>query len=53
MTETLDAALDALRRQQFYEQMAQAESELRQDGESWDEYLRERNQWLDTGLESA
>jgi len=53
MTETLDAALDALRRHQFYEQMAEAESELRQDGDSWDEYVRERDQWLDAGLESA
>lgn len=53
MTATLDAALEALRRQQFYEQMARSESDLRKDGDSWDEYLRERDEWLDAGLDSA
>jgi len=47
MTETLDAALEALRRDQFYRQMADAETSLRTDPAGWQTYLDERNRWLD------
>ena len=53
LTETLDAALEALKRQQFYEQMAQAEADLREEGDSWDDFVRERDAWLEAGLGSA
>lgn len=46
MAETLDEALESLRRQRFYEEMAQAEQCLHQDPENWGTYLRERDQWL-------
>ena len=47
MTDTLDAALEALRREQFYRSMVAAEAELRSDPEAWAEYLSERDAWLD------
>lgn len=53
MAETFDAAMKALRRELFYEQMAQAETALQADESSWSEFVLERNQWLDAGLESA
>jgi len=53
MSETFDAAMKALRRELFYEQMAQAESALQADEAAWAEFILERNQWLDAGLESA
>jgi len=53
MAETFDAAMTALRRELFYEQMATAETALQEDGASWSDFVTERNQWLDAGLESA
>ncbi len=50
MTETLDAALEALRRDDFYRAMATAEQELRNDPEAWGEFEQERNAWLDAKL---
>ena len=47
MTETLDAALEALRRDQFYRDMAEAESSLRADPAHWAAHLAERDAWLD------
>ena len=52
MTETLDAALEALRRDQFYRSMAAAEAELRSDPVAWAEYLAERDAWLGAELAS-
>lgn len=46
MTETLDAALESLRRDQFYRDMAAAESSLRAQPEAWTRYLAERDAWL-------
>lgn len=53
MTDTLDAALLALKRELFYEQMSKAEASLRSDAAAWDDFVRERDQWLEAGLESA
>lgn len=50
MAETLDAALEALRREQFYRSMATAEGELRSDPEAWADYLSERDAWLGADL---
>lgn len=47
MAETLDAALDALRREQFFADMHAAEQRLRDDPAQWEAYLAERDQWLD------
>jgi predicted DNA-binding protein len=46
MTETLDAALEALRRDQFYRSMVAAEAKLRSDPDAWAEYAAERDSWL-------
>lgn len=50
MADTLDAALEALRRNHFYEAMAQAESTLRADPTRWAEYAAERDAWLNADL---
>lgn len=50
MTETLDDALESLRRDQFYRSMAEAEAELRSSPDAWAEYLAERDTWLSTEL---
>lgn len=50
MTDTLDAALEALRRDQFYRSMAAAEAELRADPDAWAEYAAERGAWLGADL---
>ena len=52
MTETLDAALEALRRDHFYASMAVAEEALRADPESFAAYVRERDAWLNADLGS-
>ena len=52
ITETLDAALEALRRDQFYASMAAAEETLRADPESFATYVRERDTWLNADLGS-
>lgn len=53
MAETFDAALTALRRELFYEQMARAETAPQADEAAWSDFTLERTQWLDAGLESA
>ena len=50
MTETLDAALEALRRNEFYRLMADTELELRSDAEAWAGFAHDRNQWLGAKL---
>jgi hypothetical protein len=50
MTDTLDAALEALRREEFYRGMALAEVALRADPAAWGEYVVERDQWLEPDL---
>lgn len=46
MADTLDAALEALRRSEFHRGMADAERALREDPEAWADYQRERDAWL-------
>jgi hypothetical protein len=53
MAETLDAALESLRRQQFFEAMATAEAQLRSDPVAWEAYVRDRNVWLNPDLAST
>lgn len=43
--EVLSKALDAYRRQLFFEQMNAGYAELRADPEAWAEHLAERRQW--------
>jgi hypothetical protein len=50
MAETLDAALEALRRDLFYREMAAAESALRARPEEWLSFVAERDAWLSTDL---
>ena len=50
MTDTLDAALESLRRERFYEEMAAAEQRLRADPAAWNTYARERDAWLNPDL---
>ena len=50
---TLDAALESLRRDDFYRRMAEAEDRLRSDPEAWGSYQRERGEWLDADLGST
>lgn len=50
MADTLDAALESLRRERFYEEMAAAEQRLRADPAAWETYVRERESWLDPDL---
>lgn len=52
MVDTLDAALDALKRELFYTQMAEAEDRLRSRPAEWDEFTAERAQWLDAPLDA-
>lgn len=52
MADTLDAALESLRRERFYEQMADAEQRLRADPAAWSEYTSERDAWLNADLAS-
>jgi hypothetical protein len=47
MIDTLDAALEALRRREFFADMALAEERLRQDPAAWAEYQAESAAWLD------
>lgn len=50
MTDTLDAALESLRRDVFYRQMADAESALRNDADGWARYVADRDAWLTADL---
>lgn len=51
MTEILDKALDAYRRQLFFEQLNAGYAALRADPEAWAEELRERKLWDATLLD--
>jgi predicted transcriptional regulator len=50
MTEALDAALESLKREQFYREMASAEAALRNDPSGWERYIEERDNWLNADL---
>ena len=50
MTETLDSALESLRRDQFYCEMAAAESALSAQPDEWARYITERDAWLTADL---
>ena len=50
MSATLDDALEALRRLDFYAKMAAAEAELRSDPVAWGDYVAERDSWLEPDL---
>lgn len=41
-----DDALEAVRRQSSYEEMASAEAMLRADPAAWTAYAQERDEWL-------
>ena len=45
MMDVLDKALDAYRRQLFFEQLNAGYAELRADREAWAEHLAERKLW--------
>lgn len=53
MAETLDAALESLRRERFYEEMASAEQRLRADPVAWASYVFERDAWLNPDLTAS
>lgn len=50
MADTLDAALESLRREQFYVEMQAAEARLRTDRTAWAAYVGERDSWLNPDL---
>ena len=50
MADTLDAALEALRRDVFYRSMSDAEDTLRSDSARWESYTSERDAWLNADL---
>ncbi len=53
MADTLDAALESLRRERFYSGMAEAEHRLRGDSAAWEAYVRERDVWLSGDLTAS
>ena len=53
MSDTLDDALEALRRDQFYRDMADSEAVLRSDEGGWAQYTAEREAWLNPDLAQA
>lgn len=53
MADTLDAALESLRRVRFYEVMAAAQQRLRDDPDAWADYTRERDEWLSPDLSDS
>ena len=53
MTDTLDAALESLRRERFYAAMAAAEQKLRNDTDAMRGYRSERDQWLNPDVAQA
>ena len=53
MGDTLDDALEALRRDQFYRDMADSEAALRSDEGGWAQYTAERKAWLNPDLAQA
>ena len=50
MAETLDAALESLRREQFFSEMASAEASLQANPQDWQPYAAERERWLNADL---
>jgi len=50
MADTLTDALEALRRNEFYSEMARAEAALREDPAAWAQYSAERDVWLNSDL---
>lgn len=50
MAQALDDALEALRRDHFYQGMADAEATLRSNPVRWAEYVAERDAWLNADL---
>lgn len=50
MADTLDAALESLRRERFYEEMAAAERRLGSDPDALAAYVDERDAWLSPDL---
>jgi hypothetical protein len=50
MTETFDAALESLRRDQFYRAMADAEARVHADPARHAPYLADRETWLAADL---
>ena len=50
MADTFDAALESLRRDQFYKEMADADAKLRADPERLAAYQAERDAWLTADL---
>lgn len=53
MANTLDDALEALRRDQFYRDMAGSEAALRNDEGGWAQYTAEREAWLNPDVAQA
>ncbi|MGD9793707.1 MAG: hypothetical protein AB7V43_09520 [Acidimicrobiia bacterium] len=45
LTDTLRDALEALRREEFYESLARSEDALRADPAAWADYLVEAEMW--------
>jgi hypothetical protein len=52
MSATLDDALEALRRVEFYARMAAAERDLQSDPAQWAAHVAERDEWLNPDLAS-
>lgn len=52
MADTLTDALEALRRNEFYSEMARAEAALQADPAAWAQYNAERDAWLNSDLAS-
>lgn len=50
MADTFDAALEALRRDDFYRAMSDAEHRLQSDPVAWAQYTDERDRWLNAEL---
>jgi hypothetical protein len=50
MSDTFDAALATLRREQFYVEMAAAETALRADPAALAAYRHDRDEWLNADL---
>ena len=53
LTGTLDAALESLRREDFFRRMSEAEDRLRSDPDAWAAYRDERDEWFDADLGST
>ena len=52
LTDTLHDALEALRREEFFDAIARSEADLREDPVAWASYLAEAEEWSrDSGLD--